>query len=349
MVTSDGARWEKRVPAALASALVLPKSEVGVAQAVSVPDVDLVLTAQDRLFVVGVKATSSPAAVAREAEHLVSSVRKLRRAAVPLVVVPFMTPAARSACERAAASWLDLSGNAHITAPGLRVVLDGKPNAFRKRGRPSSVFAPKSARIARWLLMHPKEALTQQDLATRTDVSEGLVSRVISRLEDQQLVSREDGRVRLLQPELLLDAWRDEHRFAKNDIVRGHVAARSGDALTRFVAETLSDAGVRHAATGLSAAWQLTHFAGFRIATFYLESELDPELEARMGFRDEPRGANLWLVLPKDVGVFDGSEERDGVRCVHPVQVVLDLAEHPERAAEAAERVRKDVLQPTWE
>lgn len=349
MPTSDGKRWEKRVPAALAAALAVAKSDVMRGTDVQAPGADLVLTTKDRLFVVGVKSLPSPASVAREAELLVSTVKKLRRAAIPLIVVPFMTPAAKTACERAGASWLDLSGNAHITAPGLRVVIDGRPNAFRKRGRPASAFAPKSARVARWLLMHPKEAHVQRELAVRTGVSEGLVSRVLSRLEEQQFVTREDGLVRLLEPELLLDAWRDDYHFTKHDIVRGHVAARSGDALTRFVADTLTDASVGHAASGLSAAWQLTHFAGFRIATFYLESELDPELEEQMGFRAEPRGANLWLVVPNDAGVFEGATEQDGVRCVHPVQVVLDLAEHPERAAEAADRIRAQRLKPTWE
>jgi hypothetical protein len=44
--------------------------------------------------------------------------------------------------------------------------------------------------------------------------------------------------------------------------------------------------------------------------------------------------------------VFDGARERSGVDCVHPVQAYLDLAAHPERAAEAADEVRAQLL--TW-
>jgi len=56
------------------------------------------------------------------------------------------------------------------------------------------------------------------------------------------------------------------------------------------------------------------------------------------------RGENFWLVQPNDAGVFDGSEVRDGIFCVHPVQIYLDLKDHPERSTEAADELRKKLL-----
>jgi hypothetical protein len=63
-----------------------------------------------------------------------------------------------------------------------------------------------------------------------------------------------------------------------------------------------------------------------------------------LGFHEEQRGENVWLVVPNDEGVFDGAAEREGVRCVHPVQVYLDLKDHPERSTEAAEQLRAKIL-----
>lgn len=142
----------------------------------------------------------------------------------------------------------------------------------------------------------------------------------------------------------MLDAWRDEYRFSKHTIIRGHVAARSGDALAHLVGDRLKARSVEHAVTGLAAAWQLTRYATFRIATFYVEAEPDSALRDELGFREDERGANLWLVVPNDKGVFQGAGERDGLRCVHPIQTYLDLKEQPERASEAAERLRADLL-----
>jgi len=307
--------------------------------------VDAVVKAAGQTFAVELTEAASAGPVAVHAERAANAAKALRKRAIPVVAVPYMGPSGKDACERAGVSWLDFSGNAHIVAPGIRIIVDGRPNQFPKRGRPSSAFAPKSSRIARWLLIHPGQVMAQREISQATDVSEGLVSRVVSRLEEEHYVVRGDsGQVRVSNPQLLLDAWQDEYRFSKHTVIQGHVAARSGDALTRFVADALSAAKVEHAATGLSAAWQLTRFAGFRTATFFVPAAPTPSIKSDLGFRADARGANLWLVVPNDAGVFQGADERDGVRCVHPVQVYLDLKEHPERASDAAERIRSEFL-----
>jgi hypothetical protein len=326
----------------------VPESQVQVEDQVQVRDsrdVDAVVTAVGQTFVVELSRAASAGPVAAHAERVALAAKAHRKRAIPLVAVPYMGASGKDACKRAGVSWFDLSGNAHIVAPGIRIIIDGRPNRFSKRGRPSSAFAPKSSRVARWLLMHPTEAMVQREIAEATGVSEGLVSRVISRLEEERYIVRDDsGLVRVANPQLLIDAWQDEYRFSRHTIIRGHVAARSGDALTRFVADALSAAKVEHAATGLSAAWQLTRFAGFRIATFFVDAEPSTSFKSELGFREDARGANLWLVVPFDAGVFQGASERDGVRCVHPVQVYLDLKQHPERALDAAERIRAEFL-----
>lgn len=98
---------------------------------------------------------------------------------------------------------------------------------------------------------------------------------------------------------------------------------------------------------GLAGAWLLTKFASFRVATIFLAEPPSKRLLCDLGFREEPRGANTWLVLPNDDGVFDGQEKIEGVACAHPVQVFRDLAGHPERAKEAADELRKRKLRWT--
>jgi hypothetical protein len=251
----------------------------------------------------------------------------------------------RRFCEEAEIGWIDLSGNGHIRAKGLFVHVEGRPNRFKAAGRPANVFAPKSARIARWLLIHPDQPISQREIAQAVDMDEGFVSRIVSRLEEEELVLRDQsGRLFPRDPKLLLGAWVESYRFSAHAVLKGHVAARSGEELLAKVTAELSAAGVKHAATGLGAAWLYSHFASFRLASVYVDEPLDQSTLERIGFREDPRGANLWLVVPKDVGVFHGAEVREGVKCVHPVQVYLDLAEHPERAQEAAERLREEYL-----
>jgi len=298
-------------------------------------------------FVVEWKGSGAAATVAMAAEQARSHSAERGGRAIPLVAVPFMGAVGQERCEEAGVSWLDLSGNARIFAPGIRVRIEGQPNRFKRRGRPNSAFAPKSARIARWLLMHPDQPATQREIARATDMDEGFTSRIVAKLEADDLVLRASGgAIRARDPNLLLDAWRESYGFSRHHIRRGHVPARSGDALLRRLAGELRDRQIEYAATGLAAAWVLARFAGFRIVTLYLPEPPRPQILDDLGFREEDSGANVWLAVPDDEGVLHGAAERDGVRCVHPVQAYLDLKSHPERAAEAAKQPRAALL--TW-
>lgn len=306
---------------------------------------DAVIHTPGRRFVVEVKRSASAASVLGAIEQLQRLTAGAEDGVIPLVVVPYMGEVGRSLCAERGIAWLDLSGNAVIVAPGLHVRVEGQPNRFKRRGRPRSAFAPKSSRIARWLLMHPEKTLTQRELAEATGVDEGFTSRIVAALEKDDLVRRDKaGRVAVRDPDALLEAWRADYDFAKHDIIVGHIPARSGDEVLRELCRALEAAAVEHAATGLAGAWVLTHFVGFRLVTVFVRAMPPTELLGGLGFREEPRGANVWLVVPRDEGVFQGAETRNGVRCAHPVQVYLDLRGHPERAAEAAEKVRSEYL-----
>jgi hypothetical protein len=333
------------VPEVLAGLLGVERGEIDV-RVEDAGGADLVVKA-GATFVVQVNRSTSAAPVAAAAKKVKAFAAHIHRRAIPLVAVPFMGEVGRRVCEEMGVAWLDLSGNAHIVAPGIRVIVEGKPNRFKTAGRPRSLFAPKSSRIIRWLLIHAGEFLTQREIARATGLDEGMTSRLVARLTAEDYLSRDDrGRIRAQDPNLLLDAWRETYQFSKHTLLKGHIAARTGDALLRFVADTLAELQVGYAATGLAAAWAMTRFAAFRVACIYVPSEPSSDLLARIGYREDNRGANLWLVVPSDEGVFQGAAVNDGIRCVHPAQVYVDLKDQPERAREAAERLRTELL--TW-
>lgn len=261
-----------------------------------------------------------------------------RPRALPVVAVPYMGPKARAFLRDRGMSWMDLSGNADIRGHGIRVLVEGRPNRFVTPGRPSTVFSPKASRLSRVMLVEPERAWLQNELAAATDLSNGFVSKVIRRMEADHLVERdgESGRVRPASPDLLLDTWGQAHAFERQSIHRFHAIGRTGPAVLQTLGERLT--AIRWAATGLAAAWQQSHFADFRLATIYVSAALlRPE---SLGLRPVDRGENVWLVVPKDDGVFYGATELDGIPCVHPVQCYLDLLGHPERAREAAAELR---------
>jgi hypothetical protein len=307
--------------------------------------VDAMIRVGQHVYVVEWKASGDVAGVAAGVRQLASSRNGKRSDRVPLLAVPFMGDAGRRICSDSGVNWLDLSGNARIDVPGVHVRVEGKENRFKRRGRPSNPFAPKSSRVARWLLLHQDEFHVQQEMAAAIGVGAGFVSRVVRRLEELGLLERnEQGAVRARDPKLLLEAWAEHYDFERHHLLRGHVTARSGDELLVRMSSALSSAGIEHAATGLAGAWLLTHFAAFRTVTFYV-ADLPPKAVLdSLGFHEDDRGANLWLALPRDEGVFLGTQERDGFPCAHPVQVWLDFKGHPERAGEAARHLEETLL-----
>jgi len=336
----------QEVAARLAELVGVDWSEIRLETGHGAPQHDGIIAVGPFTFVVEWKGSGLAAQVATAVEQVQRHAVDID-GAVPVVAVPFMGEAGRERCAEADVEWLDLSGNARIFAPGLRILVEGKPNQFKRRGRPSSAFAPKSSRVTRWLLMHPNEPLTQREIARATDIDEGYTSKIVSKLEhDGLIVKDQSGAIKARDPDLLLDAWREDYDFSKHHLVRGHVAARSGDALLRQLVGSLQKASAEFAATGLAAAWLLDRFAGFRTTSLYLAKAPTPELLDSLSFREDERGANVWLVVPNDEGVFHGASEIEGIRCVHPVQVYLDLGAHPERADEAASKLRTSHL--TW-
>jgi hypothetical protein len=304
---------------------------------------DLVLTAGPNEFRVEFKLNAQYATVHRAIGQLRLVVRG--SAALPLLGVPYMPPASAELCRREGMSWFDLSGNADIHAPGVLIEFRGHPNRYRRPGRPASVFAPKSSRIARALLVEPGRHLRQQDLAEETGLDAGYVSRIVHRLVAAKFVAREeDGALRVIAPRALLDGWRAENPFAREQVERFHVASRGGEETLHKVAEGLRRASVTHGFTGLAAAWTLAPFAMFRVVTVYVDAPVTDELTQSLGVRRIDSGANLWIVAPRDAGVFQSAQVVRGVRCVHAVQAYVDLAGHAERASEAADHLRHAAL-----
>lgn len=309
------------------------------------PHADGVVKAGPFTFVVEWKRSGTTSTVAQAIEQVRDYAAHMNGDVIPLVAVPFMGRAGRERCAERNVAWIDLSGNAGISAPGLHILIEGKPNEYKRRGRPSSVFAPKSSRIVRWLLLHPTQPMSQREIARATNADEGYTSRIASKLEEADLIVREDnGAIKPRDPGLLIEAWREAYDFSKHRLIRGHITARTGDSLLRELAAALDGFTVPYAATGLAAAWLWDRFAGFRTVTLYLEQEPLSDMLATLRFREGARGSNVWLVVPNDEGVFHGASIRDGVRCVHPLQVYLDLSGHAERAEEAASRLRAEHL-----
>src|SRR3989339_1682833 len=171
--------------------------EIGAAKYRSMPDFEEVsygikVKVGDYHFYIQWKSTSSSAAIL----HAIRFLKTDYEGNIPVVAVPFMGPTGKRLCEEEQVNWMDLSGNAYIknASPPLLIDRSGKPNKFIQRGRKSSIFAPKSSRVVRWILLNPQRGFTNKLLEHETGVDAGYISRIMDRLLKSMYVVREsDG------------------------------------------------------------------------------------------------------------------------------------------------------------
>jgi hypothetical protein len=334
------------LPKLLSEYLDLPTEEIKIShkQKHEVFSLDLLIKIEEKSFAAEVRMRSDSSAI-HQAIRQLHEFCELNHDLTPLLIVPYMGKTGGEICKNENIPWIDLSGNAHIALSGLRIHVEGKPNKYLKSGRPENPFSPKSARVARWLLAHHGKAFTQREIASATELYEGYTSRIVRKLESDELISRNnDNKIFVANPTLILEAWREASKFSKNNVIKGHMPVKSGEEALSIIASAAHEHDLHYAATGLAGAWQIDKFSNFRLCSVYIEKLPEDAFFDDISFRKTDKGANVWFVLPRDEGVFQCEREIEKINCVHPVQVYVDLKDHPERSIEAADSLLKTLF-----
>lgn len=296
-------------------------------------------------FAVEYKIRSDAASIAGALEQVRRRRPALAKGTSPLLVVDLMGERGRQICEREGVDWIDLAGNASIThVPRMRILVEGKLPAHKSVGRKRNAFATKSSRVAHWLLLHQGRVASQREIAEGTGVDKGQLSRVLSRLEELQLVRRGGDGVSLLKPRVLLEAWRESYALPTRNVLRGVFPSRSGEESIKVISGLMKSMNAKHAFGGLAAAWLLDGFADFRITTCHVEGVIDPLALKEIGFVESARGANLWLIMHADAVALMGARRIRGTQVASPYFTYVDLAAHPERSREASEHLLEHAI-----
>jgi len=268
-----------------------------------------------------------------------------------LIAIPHMPPKTADLCRQEGLNFIDLCGNMYIDIPPwLLIDISGRPNIFRDH-RPTGAFSKKGSRITRALLNRPRHRWSQTELARVVRVSEGYTSKILQSLDAEGYVRRQVGRVELIDAEGLLESWRAHWKIRRSDRTTAFFwKGDRPDAEHRLALDILKSdlPDLQVALTGPSAANVLAPHADYRITGLYTSRALTSEELASHEIELVAEGENLWLIEPRDEGVFDFLVHTDdGVPVVGAVQAYVDLWSFPGRAEEAATVLReKHILGP---
>jgi hypothetical protein len=171
-----------------------------------------------------------------------------------------------------------------------------------------------------------------QELAERSETPIGSVSRVLSLLDREALITRTPrGAITDVQWADLIRRWAQDYTFSKANIVSTYLEPRGLSALL----DKLRQTGVRYAVTGSMAAALLAPVTVPRLLSIYVDNLNEAAHELQL--RPAERGANVVLAEPFNPVVFDRTQEIDGVQYAAPTQVAADLLTGPGRSPAEAD------------
>jgi len=305
-------------------------------------------------LVVEVKSNGAPRFVRSGVYQLESCVRRLRRSSqangarrlIPMLVSPYLSPESRAICTAHDVAYLDLVGNVRLAFDAVyieRAVAD-RPRSETRALR--SIFTPKAAAILRVLLRDPDRPWRVAELAAKANASYGHVSNVRrALLEREWLEVRDDGAV-LVQPEALMQTWRENYRRPPGQSITGytHLHGRQLDELLRGKLNSHPERPRAIYSLHSAAQW-LAPFSRSGTETFYADGSGAEVLKADLKLTPAVGGANVVLHVPTDESLFDdASEPAPNVFCTSPIVTYLDLWIGNDREREAAVHLAGEFL-----
>jgi hypothetical protein len=296
-------------------------------------------------IVVEVKTNGQPR-LARDAVNQLLRCSRAFPMAYGVFMAPYISPQSADICEKEGIGYLDLAGNCRISFGQVFIRREGLRNPFAQKRDLRSLYAPKSARILRVLLMCPSEGWKTQALADEARVSLGQVANVKKLLRDREWVADGKAGFKLTDPMSLLADWAGNYTYRKNT-ARDFYAMKGPDEAEAALAKACRELEIPYAFTGFSAARRVAPAVRGQRTMAYVGAISEALLE-RAGLKEVPSGANVSLMVPYDEGVFYGAREVEGLRVVCPIQLYLDLQGYKGRGEEAAGAVLKQELSKLW-
>lgn len=266
-----------------------------------------------------------PRVSAREATKIAEALSRPSRGADRRTAILFTRYASRLAQQRlreAGVSYLDLTGNGWITLDRPAIFIeregaDADPDPPRRGVQ--SLKGAKAARIAR-ALCDWRPPVGVRELARRTETNAGYVTRVLSLLEDEDVIVRAStGEVADVRWRDLLLRWSEDYSVTGTNRAVSSLAPRGlsqlQGRLTRFEGS--------YAITGSFAVPPEARVAPGRLLSCYVSSI---EMAAdRLDVRPTEAGANVLLLEPFDKLAFERTRSEGGLTTVALSQCVVDL------------------------
>jgi len=309
------------------------------------PDAVVKVTWGARVFVFDaeLKARSTPSAF--EAAVHQSREYAARSGRYPMVVLPHLRAEQLEALERRQISGIDLCGNGLVIVPGeLLVLRSGAPNRYRESAPTKYAYRGTTSLVPRVFLCRAEYntvgQIEQEIRARGGGVALSSVSKALKRMEEDVLIERTRGRIRLLQPTALLEKLAVSYREPRT---RRRVSLALRSPLNAALAGLA--VASRVVLSGASSAVCYAVMGRADCPVLYCEDINDVLEHWREEAQEARQFADVELCETKDQVVFFDTRNVDGVPYAPPTQTYFELARGDRRDQQTAEQVRRRILE----
>lgn len=291
-------------------------------------------------FVVEFRARNTPLVVDEARMRAQDSAK--RAGLLPMVIVPHLSAERIDSLLSLGVSGIDLCGNGAVSVPGeLLLRRDGQPNRFRD-SRPCRFAYRGTTSLVPRAFLHRAEfasvGMIRDEIARHGGtVAMSTVSKALARMEEDLLVVRETGAIRLAQRDALIDALAQSFRLPRELSVARLRWRAPIDVLCRALA------GERVALSGLSSA--SAYSAGMRADRPVLYCADLGRVKRALGreWSPEERFGDVSIVETDDpTPLFGTVRGQDGATRASALQTYLELfASGDPRDRQMASEVRE--------
>ena len=262
-----------------------------------------------------------------------NKIAKLKAASVrhddvlPVLVARYLSPQRRSMCQEEGICFIDLSGNVHFKFKSFYVEKVGFPNKFPEERKGRDPFSDKASLILRAVIEDGEHLWGVRKLARATHLNPGYVSRMAKELEHRNYITRVNSKLKLRDPEGILDDWVRNYNLRKNRIF-GYffMAASSADILKRL-RDLKIPSNIDYALSVQAGANLVVPYAVFTEVHIYVGNKKAlAYFEEQLNLNKADQGANLVLMLPYyKHSVFYDSRIVQRLRVVSNIQLYMGI------------------------
>jgi hypothetical protein len=135
---------------------------------------------------------------------------------IPTIIVPYLSEKIVNILESKNMCGLDLNGNYYIKNKNLIAIRLDRKNNYKEKATIKNVYSKNSSIVGRFLLQENKIYTTVSEVYEEIkklngEITLSTVSKVLSSLEEDLLISKEKKTIKLLQPKKLLESLQSNY------------------------------------------------------------------------------------------------------------------------------------------